>query len=72
MQLRLASFAVISSREDFHPQECAHAGRTNKNPSQLLLTGISTFWWVGRDSNPGLTDYEFGGDSLLAQFAIIN
>ena len=27
-QLRFASFAVASSREDLHLQECAHAGRT--------------------------------------------
>ncbi len=30
MQLRFASFAVINSREDLHPQECARAGRTRK------------------------------------------
>src|SRR5260370_5898099 len=30
MQLRFASLAVINSRWDFHPQECAHAGRTTK------------------------------------------
>ena len=30
MQLRFASFAVISLREDFHLQECARAGRTKK------------------------------------------
>jgi hypothetical protein len=29
-QLRFASFAVTSLRRDLHPQECAHAGRTNK------------------------------------------
>jgi hypothetical protein len=29
MQLRFASLAVTSSRRDFHPLECAHAGRTN-------------------------------------------
>jgi hypothetical protein len=28
--LRFTSFAVINSRWDFHPQECAHAGRTTK------------------------------------------
>jgi hypothetical protein len=28
MQLRFASLAVTSSRRDFHPLECAHAGRT--------------------------------------------
>ncbi|WP_233203111.1 hypothetical protein, partial [Chitinimonas sp. BJB300] len=27
-QLRFTSFAVINLRRDFHPQECAHAGRT--------------------------------------------
>ena len=30
MQLRFASLVVINSRWDLHPQECAHAGRTNK------------------------------------------
>jgi len=30
MQLRFASFAVINLRWDLHPQECAHAGRTQK------------------------------------------
>jgi hypothetical protein len=33
MQLRFASFAVINLRRDLHPQECAHAGRTNKKRS---------------------------------------
>ncbi|KVK94875.1 hypothetical protein WJ47_00615 [Burkholderia ubonensis] len=31
MQLRFTSFAVTSSWRDLHPQECAHAGRTEKN-----------------------------------------
>src|SRR5476649_2769434 len=44
-QLRFTSFAVVSSRRDFHPQECAHAGRTKKgsrgcNAVQLRLDGI--------------------------------
>ncbi len=30
MQLRFASFAVVSLREDLHLQECAHAGRTKQ------------------------------------------
>ena len=30
MQLRFTSFAVVSLRRDFHPQDCAHAGRTTK------------------------------------------
>ena len=30
VQLRFASFAVTRLRRDFHPQECAHAGRTKK------------------------------------------
>jgi hypothetical protein len=29
-QLRFDSFAVINLRRDLHPQECAHAGRTNR------------------------------------------
>ena len=28
MQLRFTSFAVVSLRRDFHPQDCANAGRT--------------------------------------------
>ncbi len=30
MQLRFTSFAVVSLRQDFHLQDCAHAGRTTK------------------------------------------
>jgi hypothetical protein len=30
MQLRFTSFVVINLRRDFHPQECAHAGRTHE------------------------------------------
>jgi len=29
-QLRFTSLAVVSSRRDFHPQECAPAGRTTQ------------------------------------------
>src|ERR1039457_2115198 len=32
MQLRFTSLTVTNSRWDFHPQECAHAGRTTKPP----------------------------------------
>jgi hypothetical protein len=31
--LRFTSLAVTSLRRDFHPQERAHAGRTNKKGS---------------------------------------
>src|SRR5438445_13341581 len=30
MQLRFTSLTVVSSREDLHLQECAHAGRTTE------------------------------------------
>lgn len=33
MQLRFTSFVVINLREDLHLQECAHAGRTRKAPT---------------------------------------
>ena len=33
-QLRFASFAVVNSREDFHLQDRAHAGRTTGTPAQ--------------------------------------
>src|SRR6202011_2869153 len=41
MQLRFASLAVISSRWDFHPQECAHAGRTKEKPPAVSCRGLS-------------------------------
>ena len=37
MQLRFTSFAVVSLRRDFHPQDCAHAGRTRKSPAEARL-----------------------------------
>ena len=40
-QLRFTSFAVVSSRRDFHPQECAHAGRTKKNRRQTAPAASS-------------------------------
>ena len=33
-QLRFTSFAVVSSREDFHLQNRAHAGRTKKRAAR--------------------------------------
>jgi hypothetical protein len=36
MQLRFTSFAVVYSREDFHLQDCAHAGRTTQKPAEAL------------------------------------
>ncbi|WP_222840249.1 hypothetical protein, partial [Pseudomonas arsenicoxydans] len=36
MQLRFTSFAVVSLRRDFHPQDYAHAGRTIKKPQPGL------------------------------------
>ena len=36
-QLRFASFAVASLREDLHLQECARAGRTKKASTKLAL-----------------------------------
>src|ERR1700682_3948216 len=41
MQLRFASLAVISSRWDFHPQECAHAGRTKEKRPAVPFGGFS-------------------------------
>ena len=37
-QLRFTSLAVVSLRRDFHPQECAHAGRTQKR----LATSVAS------------------------------
>ena len=40
MQLRFTSLTVTSSREDLHLQECAHAGRTQKNPPDMVPGGL--------------------------------
>jgi hypothetical protein len=46
MQLRFASLAVTSSQRDFHPQECAHAGRTQrKRPQRELQPYLGSFWF---------------------------
>ena len=42
MQLRFTSFAVINLRRDFHPQECAHAGRTNNNGHALKDVAVAS------------------------------
>src|SRR5690606_25940518 len=42
-QLRFTSFAVINLWRDLHPQECAHAGRTDKNTAPKRRGGAS---WV--------------------------
>ena len=41
MQLRFASFAVINLRWDFHPQECARAGRTQKKARLESQPGLA-------------------------------
>jgi hypothetical protein len=45
LQLRFTSFAVVSLRRDFHPQDCAHAGRTQKRPriSEAFYLGFIVF-----------------------------
>ena len=49
-QLRFACLAVASLAGDLHPEECAHAGRTRKNPNRERL-GFC-YWWSWRDLNP--------------------
>lgn len=44
-QLRFTSLTVVSLRRDLHPQECAHAGRTNKKPPTLRRTAFATAAW---------------------------
>jgi len=43
MQLRFTSLAVVSSREDFHLQECAHAGRTREGSRPLKFRFAAAF-----------------------------
>jgi len=38
MQLRFTLFVVINLRRDFHPQVCAHAGRTIKKGTRRCLS----------------------------------
>jgi hypothetical protein len=40
--LRFASFAVANSREDFHLQDRAHAGRTVKTPARGRGRGVNS------------------------------
>ena len=50
-QLRFTSLTVVSSREDLHLQDCAHAGRTNETRGarpRVYFDG----WRSGRGSNP--------------------
>ena len=35
MQLRFTSFVVTNPRRNLHPQECAHAGRSNEKAAQM-------------------------------------
>jgi hypothetical protein len=60
-QLCFTSLAVVSSRRDFHPQECAHAGRTTqKGPPCWValftvlvpLTGIELVTFALRIGKP--------------------
>ena len=48
MQLRFTSFVVINLRRDFHPQECAHAGRTHEKgeaaASPFAFPGRTARW----------------------------
>ena len=53
MQLRFASLVVINSRWDLHPQECAHAGRTNKRRpvrppfcNNSCFANVRTWFWM--------------------------
>ena len=58
MQLRFASFAVINLRRDLHPQECAHAGRTNKKGRRSGLfynLAIKSIAVDFTEQDPGLT-----------------
>ena len=56
-QLRFTSLAVISSWRDFHPQGCAHAGRTNK---KRALHQIRWVTFTGRYP-PGIDRVHQGG-----------
>ena len=53
-QLRFASLAVVSLREDFHLQECAHAGRTRKPAFSRtpVSSGTMNLYWIRTRSAP--------------------
>jgi hypothetical protein len=54
MQLRFASFGVISLRRDFHPQECAHAGRTGIGKPRLPTVSLSGLRMIEAPESGGL------------------
>ncbi|WLI11764.1 MULTISPECIES: hypothetical protein [Pseudomonas] len=49
MQLRFTSFAVASLRRDFHPQDCAHAGRTIKKAAANAAAKVRR--WIKEQQN---------------------
>lgn len=65
-QLRFTSFAVASSREDLHLQECARAGRTKKPPrgGGLSHFGCSDSVSVHGKFRRGVTTYPVSDQSI--------
>ncbi|WP_208325239.1 hypothetical protein, partial [Neorhizobium sp. R1-B] len=59
-QLRFTSLAMTSLRWDFHPQECAHAGRTTEIPAASAAGIRSSFKTpngkTGRNRRSGCRD----------------
>ncbi len=56
MQLQFTSLTVASSRQDLHPSDCAHAGRTKKKSLKIKDFFILLAEWTGLEpATPGVT-----------------
>ncbi|WP_249042828.1 catalase/peroxidase HPI, partial [Pantoea stewartii] len=60
MQLRFTSFAVINSWRDLHPQECAHAGRTQKYGQKISWADLYILAGNVSLENSGFRTFGFG------------
>src|SRR5438445_625031 len=66
MQLRFTSLTVVSSREDLHLQECAHAGRTTKKEP---ASGSFSSWKQGPYQAAAASFSFFSGRTLTLTLA---
>jgi hypothetical protein len=73
--LRFASFAVINLRWDFHPQECARAGRTKQTGRPALPGGPFAYFRLSpADEGIGLHGKNHtaaAGATFLVSFSLI-
>ncbi len=71
MQSRFTSLVVINSRWDFHPQECAHAGRTNEKAARRRLFNSNPMIVDQAASNAGFAFRRYAMKPMPAKPRII-